>query len=194
MVMRNKFHRILDKYRTLLKTRVKRAKTKKTTGGLHYILKGNVTKNKILDFYLKTNRWPSRLSKNGSEKTLGHRFENYVSKEAGSYDAQLRRIVMTAGRKTNNKRKHNVTKHKADIVEFMKKYGRAPITHRRFAKIEGESLLRSRLDYYTNEKKDMALLGKVYEQDKCHRSGIPSRFRPIINEALKTSRPLIRLA
>ena len=141
---------------------------------------------------MKNNRWPNRRSKNKAERKLGQVFENFVSKEAASYDSRMRRIAMTTGRTTNNKRKHNVNGFKEEILDFIKTYGRTPMRYRGET-IEGEGSLRSKLDRYTLTLKDMTFLSKVYNADPCHRSGIPSKFRPIINKALETEKPLIRL-
>ena len=100
---------------------------------------------------------------------------------------------MSNGRKVNNKRKNNVQGFKKDILLFVKEHGRVPITHRNNEIVEGESLLRHRLDYYTNKCNDMTLLGEVYNLDPCHKSGIPSKYRALINEALSVKKPLIRL-
>lgn len=183
MVVRNKLHGIFDKYRVLLETNLKKKKGNRL---------GVSSKGKVLDFYLKNNRWPSRLSKNNTEKLLGSRFENYVSKESAMYDPHFRRIAMVTGRATNNKRKHNVEGFKKEILEFVKEHGRAPMSYRDQT-IEGEGNLRCKLNRYTLTLKDMTFLGKVYEGDKCHRSGIPSKFRSIINKALNVEKPLIRL-
>jgi hypothetical protein len=183
MVIRNKLYRIIEKYRSLLKIR------KYKNGRLKI---GNRSKNLVLDFYLKNNRWPSRLSPNKREKRLAQRFENYISKESLSFDPNFRRIAMVTGRTTNNKRKHDIEGFKREILEFIKDNGRAPIRYSAEV-IEGEGNLRSKLDRYTLTLKDMTFLGKIYELDRCHRSGIPYRFRAIINEALDVEKPLIRL-
>lgn len=100
---------------------------------------------------------------------------------------------MATGRTTNNKRKHNVQEFKKDILAFLEEHGRVPVIHRDHELVEGESLLRSRLDYYTREGHDTVLLGKVYDLDPCHKSGIPSKYRALINQALDVEKPLIRL-
>jgi hypothetical protein len=179
-----KINRIISKYRTLLRARA--------SGGNLAIIRGNKTRNKVLDFFQKHGRWPSRLSKNVTERKLGQSFENFCSKETPSYDPQLRRIAMATGRTTNNKRKHNVAGFKQQILDFIKEHGRAPTTHQGET-IEGEGNLRHKLDYYTKQCNDMTLLGQVYAGDKCHKSGIPMKFRALINEALsKEEKPLIR--
>ena len=186
MVIRNKFYRIIDKYRGLLIKRYNESKNKMT-------LESNRTKNKILDFYLKNNRWPSRKSKNKTEKKLGSCFENYISKENFCYDSSLRRIVMATGRKSNNKRKHDKKALKKEIIDFIEKNGRVPNRYNRFQEIEGESKLRNNLDRYTQQYGDTTFLGQVYSLDPCHRSGIPLRFRPIINKSLDVDKPLFRI-
>jgi len=183
MVVRNKVYGVVEKYRSLL---FKKATNKQ-------LMKGYKSKSRILDFYLKNNRWPSRLSTNKREKQLGVRFENFVSKEAPSYDSNFRRLAMATGRNTNNKRKHNVRGFKKEILEFVKTNGRVPSTSYKYGNSEGEARLRHKLDYYTLDKNDMTFLGKVYEGDKCHRSGIPAKYRALINESLNVDRPLIRL-
>ena len=70
---------------------------------------------------------------------------------------------------------------------------RVPTTSRKHELIKGEATLRNRLEYYTKDKNDMTFLGKIYAVDKCHLSGIPAKYRPIINEALDVEKPLIRL-
>ena len=39
----------------------------------------------------------------------------------------------------------------------------------------------------------MTLLGRIFEVDKCHLSGIPMKYRAIINKSLDVERPLVRL-
>jgi hypothetical protein len=151
------------------------------------------SKHSILDFFLKNERWPSRLSRYKNEKSLGYRFENFMSKESASFDPEFRKLVMANGRKTNNKRKHKVKQFKKDIIAFMEEHGRAPATHRAYEATEGESLLRSRLDYYTEKCNDTTLLGEVYSLDPCHKSGIPLKYRALINKDLNVQKPLIRL-
>lgn len=191
MVVRNKLYTLFDKYRKILESEVQKRPT--VHPGNYNFLRGVKSKNEILDFYLKTTKWPSRLSKNRIERKLATRFENFVSKESATYDPRLRRLAMATGRTTNNKRKHDIQGFKKQILEFIETNGRVPTTSRKYETIEGESRLRNRLDYYTGDKNDMALLGQVYAADKCHKSGIPSKFRAIINEALNTKKPLIRM-
>ena len=188
--MENKLHRTIRRYRNLLRVKVAKRKGEK-----YYtlFLRGNKSKNKVLDFYLANNRWPNCRSKSIYERKLGRRFENFVSKEAASYDPHFRRIVMATGRVSNNKRKHNVEGFKKEILEFLNTHGRVPCPSYNHEIFEGEARLRHRLDYYTNQKNDMTLLGKIYDVDKCHKSGIPSKFRKIINESLNVEKPLIRL-
>lgn len=183
-----KLTRIFDKYRALLKKRLSNSAHKKLIG------KGNITKNRILNFYLKNNRWPSRRSKDKVEKILGIRFENYISKEAQAYDSTFRRIAMATGRKTNGKRKHDVKGFKKEILAFVETHGRVPARYRSAQMIKGEATLRAKLDYYTLKRNDMTLLGSIYEIDKCHKSAIPMRYRPLINKNLNTETPLVRMS
>jgi hypothetical protein len=186
MVVRNKVYRIFDKYRTLLNKR------REEWNGTGSLLRGNRTKNRILDFYLKNNRWPNRRLGNKFEKVLAQRFENFVSKENGSYDATFRRIVMAMGRKTNNKRKHDKRGFKKQILDFIDQYGRTPMRYA-YESIEGEGNLRAKLDYYTLKQNDMTFLSKVYKKDKCHKTGIPGKYRSVINQSLDIDTPLVRL-
>jgi hypothetical protein len=178
MVARNKFYKIIDRYRAFLK----KNSTRSTDN-----------KNKILDFYLKNNRWPYKNSQNEKERKLGLNMENYISKKNGCYDSKLRRIVLVTGRKPTNKREHDVRGFKTEILEFLKEHGRAPSTSYEYQIIEGEARLGNKLDYYTQKKNDMSLLGKVYAVDKCHKSGIQAKYRKLINESLDVDKPLIRL-
>lgn len=197
--MDKKLEEKFEEYRTLISVRAETKPKGKGSGtaGLGYasLARGNKNKNKILNFYVKNGRWPKRTAKSKTESKLGTIFENLVSKESGSYDLQLREIVMSTGRKSNNKRKHNVKEFKVEIIEFIKENGRVPASNGEYEKIEGEATLRGKLDYYTlkAESKDMTFLGEVYSLDRCHRSGVPSKFRPIINSALDIDKPLIRL-
>ena len=184
MVIRNKFYRIIDKYRDLLVKRYEKTKHKT-------ILRGNRTKNKILDFYLKNNRWPNRRSKNKTESRLGAKFENYVSKENFCYDPSFRRIVMSTGRKSNNKRKHDRKALKKEILDFIEVNGHVPRGYGQGDK--GEGKIRQNLYTYTSKYGDTTFLGKVYALDPCHRSGIPMKFRALINKSLDTDKPLIRM-
>lgn len=181
MVVRNKVYRVVDRFRSLLNKR-KSLTTNRMT------LRGIKNKIKVLDFYVKNNRWPSRLSRTKTEKMLGYKFENYMSKESPRYDSNFRRLAMVTGRTTNNKPKHDIPGSKKKILEFIKEHGRTPGN----GNLE-ESRLRHKLDRYTLENNDMTFLGQVYEGDKCHRSGIPGKFRALINEALSVEKPLIRL-
>lgn len=185
MVVRNKIYRIIDKYRNILAKEQAKSGNKQT-------LRGVKNKNIVIDFYIKYNRWPSRLSKSKLERRLGTRFENYVSKESGSYDSSFRRLSRVLGRNTNSKRKHDVRNNKNAILEFIENHGRVPTTYGGQV-IEGEARLRSKLDYYTKVGNDMTLLGKVYKADKCHKSGVPAKYRPIINQTLDIEKPLIRM-
>lgn len=187
MVVKNKWIAVFNEYRKVLKERIK---NHCRPGGLSV---GNKSKNQCLDFYLKNNRWPSRLSPFKRERSLAQKFENYVSKQSKSHDPEFREIVMSTGRISNNKRKHNIAKFKEEIIAFLEEHGRVPTTSRQCEIVEGEARLRNRLDYYTKQKNDMTLLGKIYDTDKCHLSGIPSKYRRIINEALDVDKPLIRM-
>lgn len=182
--MTSELKKVFDKYRELLKSKVGNHKTR---------ARGRRSKERILLFFEKNGKWPSRLSKSNREKKLGYRFENYTSKVSLSYDAELREIVMITGRKSNNKRKHNISEFKKEIVSFIETYGRVPTVYCGET-IPGEGKLRAKLDYYTKVNRDTSLLGKVYSMDKCHMSGIPMKFRRIINLSLETEKPLIRLA
>lgn len=187
MVVRNKLYGLLDKYRALIKKKSKNGFYKGQTK------KSVAKKNKILDFYLSKNRWPKRNGSTAKERTLAMAFENYLSKESGTYDANFRRIVMSTGRKSNNKRKHDIAGFKQEIIAFMKEHGRVPSTSYKYQTFEGEARLRHKLDFYTIEKNDMTFLGIVYEHDKCHKSGIPVKYRALINKSLDVERPLVRL-
>ncbi len=157
------------------------------------VKRGLRSKILVLNFFIKNGHWPSKLGKAKRERVLGARFENYVAKTTVSYDPEFRKLAMSTGRTTNNKRGHNVKKFKEEIVSFIEEHGRVPVTHREFELVEGESKLRSRMDYYTKECNDMTLLGTIYTLDPCHLSGIPSKFRAIINSHLDVEKPLIRL-
>jgi hypothetical protein len=182
-----KVYRIFEKYRKKLGKELRANKLYKGQRR-----KSNRSKNRILDFYLANGRWPNRQSESRIERTLGSRFSHFVSKTAPSYDSTFRRLAMALGHKTNGKRKHNVQGFKEEIIAFMKKHGRVPTT-KKGEKIPGEATLRSKLDYYTKQGNDMTLLGMVYKEDPCHRSGIPTRFRPFLNKQLDVEKPLIRL-
>lgn len=185
MVVRNKVFRVINKFRSILGKRKSETTNKMSLRGIR-------SKEKVLNFFTKNNRWPSRLGRLKSERSLGTKFENYVSKESPLYDANFRRLAMATGRTTNNKRKHDVQGFKKKILEFVKEHGRAPMSYSR-EKFEGEGNLRAKLDRYTLTNKDMTFLGEVYAADPCHKSGIPGKYRAIINEALTVSKPLIRL-
>lgn len=185
MVVRNKLYKIFDRYRSFLKYK-KNSNPNKLTS------QSNKTKNKILDFYLDKGRWPNRRSKNSFERALGQRFENYLSKESGCYDSSLRRLAMATGRTTNKKRKHNKKEFKRQILEFIDQYGRTPMAYDSQI-IEGEGNLRHKLDYYTLKNNDMSFLSEVYKKDRCHKTGIPGKYRALINKALESDKPLIRL-
>ena len=184
MVIRNKLYKVIDRYIKLLTDRKNKTDNKLT-------LKSSGGKLKVIAFFKTTGRWPTRKSKSKQERKLASCFENYISKKNRCYDSNFRRLVMASGfRSTNNKRKHNVKGFKIEILEFIEMHGRVPS---RLGNIEGENNLHYKLNYYTNKKKDMAFLGKVYKGDKCHRSGILGKYRSIINEALDIDKPLIRL-
>ena len=187
MVVRNKFYRIIDRYRKYLAEKYRKTGYKTT-------LKTNKAKNKILDFYLKNNRWPKHNGQTKTERNLACRFENYIARGGSpQFDANLRRIVMSTGRKSNNKRKHDRKTLKREILDFIVKYGHVPNNYNRPHEIEGEGKLRVNLDRYTGKYGDMGFLGQVYSLDPCHRSGIPLKFRPLINKSLDVDKPLVRM-
>lgn len=182
-----KLARTLQRYLDLLDVRKKRSKGKKGNFGNSYN-----SKVRIIKFFDKNGEWPSKFSPYVLDKQLASRLVNYVSKTSLMYDPVLRLIVLATGRKASGKRPHNMPLFKAQILEFAKLHGRAPCRYQDEV-IPGEGNLKAKLDYYTLEKNDMAFLGEVYRLDKCHRSGIPNRFRPMINESLDVEKPLIRL-
>lgn len=192
VVIKNRWISVFKEFRALLKTREKNKVINgdRTVGMLR---SGNISKNKAMDFFLKNNKWPSRLSNNKNERKLAQKFENFISKRSASYDPQFRNIVVSTGRVSNNKRGHDVVGFKKEIIEFLKTYGRVPSPSREYQVIEGEACLRNKLEYYTKEKNDMTLLGIIYDNDKCHRTGIPMKYRKILNEQLKLEKPLIRI-
>lgn len=182
--MNIKLKKIFERYKRLI--------TKKA-GGHKAIRKGNITKRRILRFYEKNKRWPNRTSTCEIESLLGSRFENFVSPTAPAYDYRLRRIALVSGRKASGKRKHNIQEFKKEIISFVEIYGRVPARYKN-QKIEGEGRLRAKLEYYTKECGDMTFLSKIYSADKCHRSGIPLKYRPLINRNLdELEKPLVRL-
>lgn len=191
--------KLIKEYRELLKIRVKNYVCGKGAGkgrGLwvkNKIRKGNKSKLQILDFFEKNGRWPSRLSLHKREVKLAQRFENFVSLKGPSTDPEFRKIALASGRKSNHKRDHNVQEFKKEIIAFILENGRVP-TSKSGEKIQGESNLRHKLDYYTDHAKDMTFLGEVYSLDRCHKSGVPMKFRPIINRSLDTEKPLVSLA
>ena len=191
-----KVYRIFEKYRNKMKNDLKAIKTGEGVGlgqnTRKTRAKGNRSKNRILDFFMKNGRWPDRISDSKTERQLGTRFENFIAKTAKSYDPTFRRIARALGRKSNNKRPHNTAGFKEEIMTFIKDNGRVPSTASG-EKIPGEGNLRHKLDYYTKQGNDMTLLGMVYKEDPCHLSGIPMRFRPFLNEQLDVTKPLIRL-
>ena len=183
MVVRNKLYRVIDKYRKYLENKSKNITSKITSNN----------KYKILDFYIKYSKWPKRSSDSRKEVKLAQKFENYISKESKSYDSKLRTIVLFTGRVTNNKRKHDIEGFKEEILNFMNKHGRAPYDKYGEELIEGEASLAHKMHYYVKDKNDTSFLGKIYELDRCYRSGIARKYRPIINASLDTEKPLIRL-
>lgn len=207
MSPRNKVFRLLDKYlaRPIPTEKVTVKATTAIINGKKFKRSGTtrlspairrsgvVLRQQIVAFYKSNGRWPKRTAASKYERKLGTRFENLISKECSQYDKDLRRIVMATGRKSNYKRKHAVKEGKQEIIDFINKYGRAPTNKSCNETVEGEHLLRCKLDYYTQVKNDMTLLGKVYEIDKCHLSGIPMKFRAIINEQLDVEKPLKNL-
>jgi hypothetical protein len=186
--MNSKLLKLFNRYRNLLKRRVDEANSRyKTT-----IRAGNRSKNRILDFYLLNGKWPSIRGSTVRERKLARRFENLMSKESASYDYQLRRIALVTGRKTNNKRKHDIAGFKKQIISFIEEHGRAPNKYSN-EKIEGEGNLQAKLNYYTAVKGEMTFLGEIYALDNCHRSGIAMKYRPLINKSVDVERPLVRL-
>jgi hypothetical protein len=186
--MKYPLDKVIENYRLLLKKRTKESRCK---GKVRI---GNRSKNRILDFYLKNKRWPDRKSDNKRERTLGTRFENYLSKTSLTYDSAFRGIVLATGRKASGKRKHDIEGFKKEILAFVETNGRVPSTSYEYQTTEGEARLRHKLDYYTRKKNDTTLLGMIYETDKCHLSHIPMKYRAIINRSLNVEKPLIRLS
>lgn len=198
MAVSFKIYKLFDRYRNLLRKQLAAfpkggmGSGKGGGAGRTNFKRGVRSKNRIMDFYLKNERFPRRDATSKIERELAQRFENYVSKAAGSYDVNLRRIALALGRKPTGKRKHDVAGFKKQIMEFIKENGRVPSTASG-EKIPGEGNLRHKLDYYTKNCNDMTLLGMVYKEDPCHCSGIPMKFRPFLNQQLDVSKPLIRL-
>lgn len=159
--------------------------------GYRKIFKTVSKKKAILRFFTVHGRWPKRTSSDQYECKLGTSFENYLSKKSGNYDRAFRRVAMASGRVSNHKRPHDPAQFKQDILDFLAKNGRVPLTSYSIDRVEAR--LRNKLDYYTKKKHDMSLLGKIYEVDKCHLSGIPTRFRKFLNGQLDVEKPLIRL-
>ena len=182
-----KARRIVKKYQDKLQRDFKLVKTGKIQA-----LRIFRSKNRCLNFFLKNNKWPKRNGETVTERTLATRLENYLAKTSLTYDYSLRRIVIAFGRKSNHKRKHDVQGFKTEILNFLAEHGRAPTT-KSGEVIPGEGNLRHKLDYYTKQGNDMTFLGLVYKEDPCHRSGIPMRFRRILNQQLSVEKPLIRL-
>lgn len=183
--------RILAKFKKLLQTRMDKRKT--AGDRTSQLRRANRSKRRILKFFVENGRWPNRRGTNVSETKMGTLFENYMSKESLSYDSTFRRIAMATGRKTNNKRAHNIQGFREEIIAFVKENGRVPSTSYEYQKLEGEACLRHKLDYYTKKRKDMSLLGIVYASDPCHLSGIPVKYRPLINQFLMVEKPLCRI-
>ena len=187
-----KLNKVFQHYLNLLDLRNKRLCNKPTYQGNKQARKGYESKKRIIAFFVQNGEWPSIRSTYKNDKILGNRLENFVCPRSASYDSILRRIVMSTGRKSNNKRQHNPALFKEQILEFMRVNGHAPRKYRE-QKLFNEGNLKAKLDYYTLTNKDMTFLGKVYDLDPCHRSGIPMRFRPVINEQLDIDKPLIRM-
>lgn len=185
----------IDKYKELIKQRIKDNPRFRTL-----LRRGYNKKMRILAFFERKGRWPRRtdtrvIFTTATERTLAMSFENYMSKEAKAYDADFRALAMSiSGRKTNNKRKHNVKEFKNEILQFLATHGRVPSTSYEYQTVEGEAKLRHKLDYYTNDCGDMTLLGEIYSVDKCHKSGIPVKYRRLINQAIEVEKPLVRLS
>lgn len=182
-----KLAKVFQRYLDLLAVRKKRSKGKKGNFGNSFR-----SKERLIRFFDKNGEWPSKNSPYVIDKQLALRLENYLSKASPMYDPVLRRIVLATGRKPSGKRPHNPALFKEEILEFTKLHGRAPMRYKTEI-VPGEGNLKAKLDYYTLINKDMAFLGKMYALDKCHRSGIPNRFRPLINSQLDVEKPLIRL-
>jgi len=187
----DKLTKVLQRYLKLLVLRSKRNDT--SPQGNKNRLRGLISKKQIVEFFIKNGQWPSRKSIYVRERKLAQRLENCVCPSMVQHDPILRRIVLATGRKPSGKRKHNVDIFKEEILDFMKTNNRAPSGKLNEEIIPGERLLRQKLNYYTQVSGDMTLLGKVYDLDPCHRSGIPVKYRPLINSALDVSKPLIRL-
>lgn len=188
MVMQNAILKELNAYLELIKLRAKLMNPRYKG----VVRKGNRSKQKIVAFYKKYNCWPQRTSEDRVERSLATKFENFVSPTAPAFDEELRRIALSSGRKTNGKRKHNVQGFKKEILSFVEEHGRVPTTASG-EKIPGEGNLRHKLDYYTKQMNDTSFLGLIYKGDKCHKSGIPMKFRKVINQNIDLDKPLVRL-
>lgn len=185
---------LINRYKKILDERLAKAKAIEKPGAghsWHPLNRTNIKKRKILRFFKIYGRWPKRTSTDVRERSFGMAFENYVSKQCVNYDRALRRVAIASGRVSNHKRPHDPVQFKLDILEFIKTNGRVPRRYREGGPLEGN--LRCKLEYYTQEKNDMTFLGQVYEVDKCHKSGIPTRFRRFLNNTLDIEKPLIRL-
>jgi hypothetical protein len=155
--------------------------------------KGYRSKRRVINFLVLNGRWPTNYkAATQTERLLGRRFNNYISKMSLCYDERFREIVLMTGFKARKKPKHDVSGMRIRIMDFVEKHGRMP-TNQKAETIAGEGVLRRAFDYYVKRRNDMSLLGFAYANDPCHLSGIPMKYRTIINEALDTEKPLIKL-
>ena len=141
--MNQKILNLFNRYRALLDKRSKESPKL----GRKSLRRGNRSKNKILDFYILNGRWPKRSCSGAYERRLAQKFFNFISKESGSYDLQLRRIALATGHKSNHKSKHDVVEFKKKIISFVEENGRVPSPCYACEQIEGEANLRRKLDY-----------------------------------------------
>ncbi len=149
-------------------------------------------KKKLISWIEKNGRFPKRTSQLLTERKAAQRLANFVSPASGSFDPKFRKTLeekfgMKAPR---TKKRHNVRERFNNLMNFIQTYGRRPS-----AAIPEERDLVYAYNCFTNPSSQYATtrrVNKIKNVDKCFKTGIPVKVRPMLNQALNEvgSRPL----
>lgn len=174
--------------------KIKEEKSKKHPGrgGGKRKIEAYRTKLEIISFFLKKKRWPSKLALGKNELKLAYRLHNYVIQSHKAHDPAILKLVQSNGRRTSSKNEKIRQLQKSKILDFVLENGRVPSVHS--GKTQEEIKLGRILSVFeknTNKKKDAEFLNKISTIDKCYKSGIQYKYRPLINASLVSDGPLV---
>lgn len=156
--------------------------------GSNSVKKGMEAKKKIIQFFLKKGRWPIPRGSSGEiEKNLAYKLKNFVSKAHKSYDSAFRDLVVLCGRRTTRNSKTSRKETTSQLIDFIRNKGRVPSS---ISTDEEEKRLGAFLNHEVYVNKNTSLIGQIQAVDKCFKTGIRFKYRPIINAMLLVNKPL----